>query len=195
MKSIEGIFYDRIVETINVKRNLLESGEFSNSIKNVALATLEVLKVGGRVYALGNGGSAADSQHFVAELVSRLKFDRPGLPAEALTTDTSVLTALANDYGYEEIFARQVKCKVSRNDIVYAFSTSGRSKNVVNALRVTREMGIRSVLLTGEDGRECGELASYCLKVPSSDTATIQEVHIAIYHSLCDFVEQSLFHR
>ena len=141
----------------------------------------------------GNGGSAADAQHIAAELVSRFYFDRPGLPSIALTTDSSMLTAIGNDYGYDQLFARQVQANGVAGDVFIGISTSGSSRNVVNALKVSKEMGLVTVGLTGETGGEMKALCDYCICVPSRETPRIQEVHILIGHILCAIVEEAMF--
>jgi D-sedoheptulose 7-phosphate isomerase len=148
---------------------------------------------GGRLYVAGNGGSAADSQHLVAEFVSKLSFDRNPLPAEALTVDTSVLTAIGNDYGFQYVFSRQLSAKAGLQDIFLGITTSGNSQNIIEALRVCKQKGIPSLLFTGFDGGYCRELADYPICVPGEDTATIQELHIVLAHALCGCVEMALF--
>lgn len=153
----------------------------------------ECLRKGNKVLVFGNGGSAADAQHFAAELVGRFGRDRAPLPAVALTTDTSILTAVANDYGFEEVFVRQVRALGHEGDIVIAMSTSGRSPNVIRAAGAARAAGAVTVALTGGDGGELATLADIAIVVPSSETARIQEVHLAVVHILCELVESSLF--
>jgi D-sedoheptulose 7-phosphate isomerase len=150
-------------------------------------------KSGGRVYAAGNGGSAADAQHFVAEFLSKLARPRDPLAAEALTVDTSVLTAIANDYGYEYVFSRQLEAKLQTVDVFVAITTSGKSPNILNALRTCRQKGVPTVTLCGRDGGEAKELTDYCLIAPGQRTSTIQEVHLCLYHTLCECVEQAIF--
>ena len=141
----------------------------------------------------GNGGSAADAQHIAAEFVSRFNFDRPGLPALALTTDTSILTAVGNDYGYDKLFRRQIEANGVGGDIFLGISTSGNSPNILQALEAARLKGIMTFGLTGKTGGKMRELCDYCLCVPSEDTPRIQEAHILIGHTLCAMVEQALF--
>jgi D-sedoheptulose 7-phosphate isomerase len=151
------------------------------------------LKNGGKILFAGNGGSAADSQHLAAELVSRFHYDRPGLPAIALTTDTSALTAIGNDYGFEYLFARQVEALANSQDVFFGISTSGRSPNVLNALRAARKKGLVTIGLTGRGGGEMPDLCDYCLRVPSDSTPRIQEGHIVMGHTLCCMIEQQMF--
>lgn len=147
---------------------------------------------GNKVLAFGNGGSAADAQHFATELAGRYRRERRGLPALALTTDTSMLTAVGNDYGFEQVFARQVEALARPEDIVLGISTSGRSKNVLAGLRKAHEIGATTVALVGANTHEVTPLADYVIAVPSNDTPRTQEVHAVIIHILCDIVEQAV---
>ncbi|HEY7500951.1 MAG TPA: SIS domain-containing protein [Vicinamibacterales bacterium] len=153
----------------------------------------ELLKValasGRKLLAFGNGGSAADAQHLTAELVGRFQKDRVGFAAIALTADTSLLTSLSNDYGFERVFARQIEALGSAGDVAFAISTSGTSPNVVAALETARARGLRTIALTGRDGGEAGRLAEIHLNVPESVTARVQEVHITLIHALCEIAE------
>jgi D-sedoheptulose 7-phosphate isomerase len=148
---------------------------------------------GHRLYACGNGGSAADAQHLAAELVGRFALDRVPLPAVALTTDTSTITAVANDFGYEQVFARQLAALASPGDVLVAISTSGSSPSILEAARVAREAGVVVVGLTGACGDRLRALCDCCLVVPSNDTPRIQEGHAVLIHALCAIVEESLF--
>jgi D-sedoheptulose 7-phosphate isomerase len=159
----------------------------------VASACVAALRNGCKVLFAGNGGSAADAQHLAGELVSRFAYDRPGLPAFALTTDTSVLTAIGNDYGYERVFARQVEAVGVAGDVFFAISTSGRSPNVLNALDVARAKGLVTVGMTGRSGGHMPERCDHLLRVPSDVTPRIQEGHIAIGHAICQLIEAELF--
>ena len=158
-------------------------------------ACVKALQGGGKILFAGNGGSAADSQHLAGEIVSRFAYDRPGLAAFALTTDTSVLTAIGNDYGYEYLFARQIEAVGRRGDVFVGISTSGRSPNILRALRVAREGELITVGLTGRQGGDMPECCDYCLCVPSDSTPRIQEGHILIGHVLCSIIEQRIFPR
>lgn len=153
------------------------------------------LKAGGKLMICGNGGSAADAQHWAAEFVSRFMYDRPGLAAIALTTDTSILTAIGNDYGYERLFARQVEALGRSGDVLFAISTSGRSPNIVAALRAARALGIATVGFTGAGGGDMPGLCDLCLRMPSDSTARIQEGHEAAGHAICALVERAMFPR
>ncbi|MCK5077119.1 MAG: D-sedoheptulose 7-phosphate isomerase, partial [Calditrichia bacterium] len=153
------------------------------------------LKAGNKILICGNGGSAADAQHIAAELVVRLKstFDRPAIPAIALTVNTSVLTAGANDYGFETIFSRQIEALANPGDVLIAISTSGNSKNIIMAVEQAKLKGIASIGFLGTEGGKMKDLVDYSLIVPSDNTAYIQESHISIGHILCDIIEQELF--
>jgi len=151
------------------------------------------LKNGHKVLTMGNGGSAADAQHLAAELVGRFLMERKALPAIALTTDTSILTAVGNDYGFDEVFKRQVEALARPGDILIGISTSGNSKNVVRALEAGREIGVTTIGLLGRDGGEIGQLVDLALTVPSPDTPRIQEAQLFIIHVLCDLLEKDLF--
>jgi D-sedoheptulose 7-phosphate isomerase len=150
------------------------------------------LQRGGKLMLFGNGGSAADAQHLAAEFVGRFARDRAPIPALALTTDTSALTAIANDFGFEQVFARQVIALGCPGDVVLAISTSGKSPNVLYGVQAARERGITTIGLTGGDGGQLANLADYVIVVPSRTTAHIQETHIAIGHALCEAIEQAL---
>lgn len=165
------------------------------ALQRTAEACVASLRAGGKVLLAGNGGSAADAQHIAGELVSRFEFDRPGLAAVALTTDTSILTAIGNDYGYERLFARQVQALGRAGDVFVAYSTSGNSPNIVAALRVAREMGLVTVGLTGNRGGAMNALCDHLLAVPAAETPRIQEGHLVLGHILCGLIESTLFER
>ncbi|MCL5036358.1 MAG: SIS domain-containing protein [Chloroflexi bacterium] len=148
---------------------------------------------GGKVMVLGNGGSAADAQHMAAELMGRFKLDRASLPVYALTTNTSIITALANDYDYSQVFKRQLEGITVEGDVVIGISTSGNADNVIEALSCAKAMKAVTYLLTGENGGKAAEVADFSIKVPSGDTARIQEGHIFIIHSLCHLLEARIF--
>ena len=148
---------------------------------------------GNKLLVMGNGGSAADAQHFVAEIVGRFKMERKALPAVALSTDTSIMTAIGNDYGFESIFSRQVEALAAPGDIVVGLSTSGNSPNVLKALNAARKKGCRTIGLLGKDGGSIRSACDLALVVPSTDTPRIQEGHITIIHIVCDLVEKALF--
>ena len=148
---------------------------------------------GGRVYFCGNGGSAADAQHLAAEFSGRFYFDRPVLPADALHCNTSYLTAVANDYGYDKVFARLISGLGREGDILVGLSTSGNSENILRAFEICREKGVKTIALTGADGGKMKELADLLINVPSTDTPRIQEAHITVGHIICELVEQAIF--
>lgn len=154
---------------------------------------IECMQRGGKILLAGNGGSAADAQHIAGELVSRFAFDRPGLPAIALTTDTSILTAIGNDYGYERLFARQVQAHGRKGDVLIGYSTSGKSPNILRAFEEARAMQLVCVGLTGNRRGPMNELCDFLLEVPSADTPKIQEGHLVLGHIICGLVENALF--
>jgi D-sedoheptulose 7-phosphate isomerase len=189
------IVAEQFRETSENLQLMMKDAALLVSIAQVAQACIEALRQGHKILFAGNGGSAADAQHLAAELVSRFAYDRPGLPAFALTTDTSVLTAIGNDYGYERLFARQIEAVGSAGDVFFGISTSGRSPNVLNALELARERGIVTVGMTGRHGGEMAERSDYLLRVPSDSTPRIQEGHIAIGHAICQIIEAQMFPR
>ena len=179
-----------LIEGSNVLRQTAYS--LAPGIVTVAEHIIKALDSGGKVLTCGNGGSAADAQHFAAELVGRYRRERPGWSAIALTVDSSVLTSLCNDYGFEQVFARQVQALGRSGDILVAISTSGRSKNVLAAVEAACALGIRTVGLTGEGTSKLGEIVDHHLAVPTSNTAFIQQAHIAVIHVICELVEERL---
>jgi len=182
-----------INDSISVKQKILEDASLVHSICEVADECIAAYRRGNRILLAGNGGSAADAQHIAAELVSRYAFDRPGLASIAFTTDTSMLTAIGNDYGYEQIFRRQLEANGRQGDVFIGISTSGNSPNVLAALQRAQELGIVTVGLTGQDGTKMQSFCDYCLKVPSLSTPRIQESHIMLGHVICGLVEEALF--
>lgn len=182
---------DILLESIQVKEDLMRLR--LENIMEITAAVVECLKKGGKLLIFGNGGSASDSQHIAAELVGRFTRERPGLPALALTVNTSILTALANDYAYEIVFARQIEALGQKNDVALGISTSGKAKNVAAGLKQAKKMGLKTVALTGGDGGELVKIADLFLTVPSSVTARIQEAHITIGHIICELAEKELF--
>lgn len=162
-------------------------------IASVSQACISGYQNGNRVFCAGNGGSAADAQHIAAEFVSRFYFDRPALAAEALTVNTSILTAIGNDYSYDQIFSRQIEANGRPGDIFFAITTSGNSNNILEAIHAAKKIGMLIVGFTGETGGKMAPLCDYCFKVPSRDTPRIQEVHILIGHLICAVVEKEIF--
>lgn len=180
----------QFTDSVATKQTAL--AELAPAIEAAIRAMAGALQSGGKVMACGNGGSAADSQHFAAELLNRFEKERPPLAAIALTTDTSTLTSIANDYAYEQVFAKQVAALGRHGDVLLAISTSGNSPNVIAAIRVAHERGVRVVALTGKDGGKIGELLAagdVHLCVPAARTARIQEVHLLTIHCLCDGID------
>jgi D-sedoheptulose 7-phosphate isomerase len=160
--------------------------------RKIAAAIVGSLRSGNKLLIIGNGGSAADAQHIAAEIVGRYKQDRPGYAALALTTDTSALTSIANDYGFEQVFARQVEGLGKRGDVLLALSTSGKSPNILAALRLARERGLVTVGFTGTNGENLRALCDHLLVVPSNDTPVIQQIYLAVAHGICDEVEHTM---
>ena len=182
-----------IAQSIEVKQSVLADENFLARINTAAQMMITTLENGGKVHFCGNGGSAADAQHLAAELSGRFYFDRPPLNAEALHCNTSYLTAVGNDYGYEYVFSRLLRGTAKSGDVVVGLSTSGNSKNILQAYRTAKEMGVGIVSLTGETGGEMRDFSDILLNVPSCDTPRIQECHIMIGHIICEIVETTLF--
>ncbi len=158
----------------------------------IAAAIVTALRAGNKLLIIGNGGSAADAQHIAAEIIGRYKQDRPAYAAMALTTDTSALTAIANDYGFEQVFARQVEGLGARGDVLLALSTSGRSPNILAALRSARERGLVTIGFTGSKGEALGALCDHLFVSPSDDTPVVQQIHLSVAHGICDEIEQTM---
>lgn len=178
--------------SVEALQELRDSPDTLGAIARLAETISKALADGGRVWLFGNGGSAADAQHIAAELVGRFKRDRAALPAEALTVNSSVVTAIANDYGFAEVFARQLEAHARAGDVAIGISTSGRSENVVIGLRTAERLGLHTAALTGADGGTLAHAASECIAVPVADTPRIQECHAVIGHVLCELVEAGL---
>lgn len=178
-------------ESIAVKQKILK-GQL-DTIQEIAGRVVESLKNGGKILLCGNGGSAADSQHIACELVGRFKMERSPLPAIALSTDTSILTSLANDYSYDVVFERQIRALAARGDLLIAISTSGSSPNILKAARAAKEMGLKTVAFTGSRGGELEKIVDICFKVPSDETPRIQESHITAAHAICEVAESMLY--
>lgn len=179
-----------LMESVEVKTRLAD--EQAGSVEQFVQRIVRAYQEGKTVYALGNGGSASDANHFIGELVGRFILERKGLPAHSLCTNDALITAIANDYGYESVFARQVDTFVQEGDIVVAFSTSGKSPNAVKALEVARQKGATTVGFTGRSGGLFPELCDVCIRVPSDATPRIQEAHIAVVHIVCELLEREL---
>lgn len=183
----------QIVDSAATKQAILENDALLETIVTVAKACVEVYRQGKKTMLAGNGGSAADAQHIAAELVGRYGFDRPSIPSLALTTDTSNLTAIGNDYGYDKVFSRQLEGMAQEGDIFIGISTSGNSQNIINAFESAHDRGVTTVALVGRDGGKMGAMADYAIIIPSNATPRIQESHILIGHILCDIIEKELF--
>lgn len=179
-------------KTIETKQKILQDEALMNSIVEAAELCISALKNGNKIIFAGNGGSAADSQHLAAEFVSRFNFDRPGLPSIALTTDTSMLTAIGNDYGFLQLFARQIQANGQAGDVYFGISTSGNSANILESVTMAKSMGIKTVALCGNKGK-LPEVCDMALQVPSGSTPYIQESHISIGHIICGIVEEVMF--
>ncbi|MFH1622431.1 MAG: D-sedoheptulose 7-phosphate isomerase [Candidatus Omnitrophota bacterium] len=177
-------------ESIAVKEKLLK--ESIADIKSIAELCSKTIQNGGKLIFCGNGGSAADSQHLAAELVVRFKKNRKSLPAIALTTNTSILTAIGNDFGFDMVFSRQLESQANKNDLLFAISTSGKSKNISEVVKKAKEIGMKTIAFTGENGKEFARACHLSFIAPSSDTARIQESHICVGHIICEIIEDTL---
>ena len=184
----------------NILKGFLEGADLlrdfaaksSGKVASAAIAISDAFKIGQKLLVFGNGGSASQSQHFAGELVGRFLKDRDGFPAIALSTDTSILTSVGNDYGFEEVFARQIKALGKKGDVALAISTSGNSPNVIKALQAAREIGMLTIGLTGGDGGKMKALLDHHINVPSGSTPRVQEVHLAILHQISKVIEENL---
>lgn len=186
------ILVRNLEESIAAKRSFLGRTDQVEAFGRAVAVVVAAYRKGGRLYIAGNGGSAADAQHLAAEFVSKLARDRRPLPAEALTTDSSILTAIGNDYGFDLIFARQVEGKMRPGDVFLGITTSGRSPNINRALESCRKMGIASIVFSGREGGDAVALADHCVLATGDRTSAIQEQHIVLAHSLCECVEAEL---
>ena len=182
-----------IAASIEAQQNLLANSDLIGCFNQAVEHVIACYQAGGRLYIAGNGGSAADAQHLAAEFVSKLARDRNPLPAEALTTDSSILTAIGNDYGFESIFSRQLVGKLRCNDVFLGITTSGQSPNILKALDQCRVLDVKSIVFSGRGGGQAKVKADYCIVAPGQKTSTIQELHIVLAHSLCECVESALF--
>jgi D-sedoheptulose 7-phosphate isomerase len=183
----------RIQEAVDLKVKLLQNQEFVEKLSFSADKCVQAFREAGAVFFCGNGGSAADAQHLAAEFSGRFYYDRPPLNSEALHVNTSYLTAVANDYSFDEVYARLVKAKMKAGDILIGLSTSGNSKNIIKAFQQAKQMNITTIALTGESGGELKDLSDILLNIPSTDTPRIQELHILIGHIICEIVESEIF--
>lgn len=179
--------------SIAAKQAFLDNREQHEIFLRAATVLVAAYRKGGRLYIAGNGGSAADAQHLAAEFVSKLARDRAPLPAEALTVDSSILTAIGNDYGFEQVFSRQLAGKATDKDVFLGITTSGQSPNILKALQQCRAMGVPSIIFCGRDGGAAKAMADHCIIAPGVATSTIQELHIVLAHTLCECVEVDTF--
>jgi D-sedoheptulose 7-phosphate isomerase len=180
-------------DSIDIRRQILDDNLLEKQIDILIEKCVQSLKQGGKILFCGNGGSAADAQHLAAELSGRFAYDRPPLYAEALHVNTSYLTAVANDYSFDEVFARMARAMGRKDDILIAFSTSGNSENIINAVKAAKEIGMFTVAFSGNSGGKLNGLCNLLLKVPSDNTARIQEIHITLGHALCEGIESQMF--
>jgi D-sedoheptulose 7-phosphate isomerase len=193
MPSPVEVLRKNLAASIASKQALLADAAAQTGFASAVDMVVARYRRGGRLYIAGNGGSAADAQHLAAEFVSRLARDRAPLPAEALTTDSSILTAIGNDYGFEHIFSRQLAGKASDKDVFLAITTSGNSPNILKALEECRRLGVPSIVFTGHAGGAARAFADHCILAPGTATSAIQELHILLAHTLCECVESALF--
>ncbi len=191
-------FEHRVTELIEAsiatKQSLLRSPEVVLTVARVSEILANALKQGNKALLFGNGGSAADAQHIAAELVGRFAFDRPALPALALSVNSSCVTAIGNDYGFDRVFSRQLEALARPGDIAIAISTSGNSTNVLHAMSTARKIGLKTIGLTGRSGGNLRNAVDYCICVPSNETPRIQECHILVGHIISELVEREIFH-
>jgi D-sedoheptulose 7-phosphate isomerase len=190
---MQDLIKNQYIKTRNTFNAILENHELISNIEKSVLLIKECLENGGKILLCGNGGSAADSQHIAAELIGRFSFNRKALAAIALTTDTSALTAIGNDFSFDEIFSRQVEGLGKKDDILIGFSTSGKSRNVLKAMQVAKVLHLKTIAFLGEHGRDIGEIADIAINIPSSETPNIQEGHIATGHIICACLEGLMF--
>lgn len=193
MPTATDILKKNLIASIEAKQRFLLQDDQLAVFDKAVQEVVDRYRHGGRLYIAGNGGSAADAQHLAAEFVSKLARDRAPLAAEALTVDTSILTAIGNDYGYDQVFSRQITGKMTGKDIFLGITTSGQSPNILRALDTCRQKAIPTIVFTGRDGGVAKAKADYCIVAPGEMTSTIQEIHIVLAHSLCECVEQAIF--
>ncbi len=182
---------DSLRESIKVKEKVIESQ--LNIVEEIVQTIIDAYKNKNKILIFGNGGSASDAQHLAGELVGRFKVEREGLPAIALTTDTSILTSIANDYGYNNVFERQIEALGNKNDVAVAFTTSGNSENINVALKKAKQLGLKTIVFTGKSGGNAVKLSDLSIVVPSENTPRIQETHIALIHIICEMLEKELY--
>lgn len=190
---MENYILQEFQKTKRLFEKIISDKKLHEDVIKISEICYNSLKNGGKIMFCGNGGSAADSQHLAAELVSKLSYDRPALNAIALTTDTSALTAIGNDYGYLYSFSRQIDAIANEGDILFGISTSGRSKNIIEAIKSAKSKNVITIGLLGQDGRDIGDLSDYQINIPSNSTPKIQEGHIATGHIICALIEEKFF--
>lgn len=190
---IQDLIRKSIESTRDTMNLVLQDTALLQNVERAGLLCVEALKAGKKVMLAGNGGSAADSQHIAAELVSRLNYDRPGLAAVALTTDTSALTAIGNDYGYEQVFSRQLEAIGQKGDVLIAISTSGNSPNILRVIEAAKQRGVHTIGMTGKSGGKMMGQCDIMLAMPSGHTPHVQECHITLGHIICQIVEDTIF--
>ena len=193
MQDSRRVLSENLARSIEAKTKFLSDEEQLQSFRQAADVVVSAYRRGGRLLIAGNGGSAADAQHLAAEFVSKLARDRSPLPAEALTTDSSILTAIGNDYGFDHVFSRQIEGKARTGDVFLGITTSGRSANIINAVKSCRRIGVTSIVFSGRGGGAVKQIADICVVASGDLTSTIQEMHIVLAHSLCETVERALF--
>lgn len=193
--NMDSILRDSFDDSIRLRQALLADVDFQARVREAASWWVTVFRGGRKLLFCGNGGSAADAQHLAAELSGRFRYDRDPLPAEALHVNASFVTAVANDYSYDEVFARMVRALGQEGDLLVALSTSGNSPNILRAIGAARDRGMRTIGLTGAGGGQMAALCDLLLEVPSSDTPRIQECHMLVGHILCEITERELFPR
>jgi D-sedoheptulose 7-phosphate isomerase len=191
--NIDNFWHEQTTAALSVLAQIQQNQELKSQFSEFVQICEAALRRGNKLLFAGNGGSAADAQHLAAELVVRFKLDRPGLPALALTVDSSVLTAIGNDYGFDQLFSRQVQALGQKGDVLIALSTSGNSTNILTAVPVAQAAGLHVVGMTGANGGTLAQIADLCLQMPSDDTPRIQEAHTLLGHILCDLLEKKMF--
>jgi len=192
-KFMKNYIKQELEKTQDLFARIIKDEDLHKNMIAVAKLAIAALKAGNKIIFCGNGGSAADSQHLAAELVSKLSYDRPALAAISLTVDTSALTAIGNDYGFVHAFSRQVAAIGSAGDVLVGISTSGKSANVVEAVKIAKEKGLKTVGFLGQDGRDIGKLVDLQINIPDLETPKIQEGHIAVGHIICALIEEEFF--
>lgn len=190
---MQNYIQNQIKESINIKQHILSNNVILNLIQSITTEIIKAYKNGNKTILAGNGGSAADAQHISAEFVGKFYFDRPALSSIALTVNSSIITAIGNDYGYENIFSRQIQANGMEGDVFIGITTSGNSQSIIEAFKECKKRGIITVCFTGENANISSSICDYCIKIPSTDTPRIQESHILIGHIICALTEKTIF--